>query len=212
MTIRQALTFADLRAANIQRIRHFKNRFGAPAHSKPDGSDWSPAQWLQATIGELGEFAEVRLQFERGEISAPEYQRAAQKELADAATYLSLLALRALDSTNDEAPISCAGMFMRIVAKLGDYANRRKKFDRGEEGAASFAVFRADALPEVVVLIEELTTMDIRISANDDKVINASPHGVILDSAIIDKFNEVSERVGSPVRIGHRGVYAQGRP
>lgn len=91
------LTFAALRGANRARLPQFKNKHGDPAHSKPDGSDWSPAQWLQAVVGELGEFANVRKKFERGDLTFDEYKVLATKELADVQTYLDLLALRALD-------------------------------------------------------------------------------------------------------------------
>lgn len=64
-----ALTFDLLRAANLARLPVFKNRHGAIAHARPDGSDWTPAQWLQAVMGELGEFANVRKKFERGDLT-----------------------------------------------------------------------------------------------------------------------------------------------
>lgn len=91
------LSFNTLRAANLKRLPRFKNKHGGLAHSKPDGSDWSPAQWLQALVGELGEFANIRKKFERGDLSFEEYKIEAEKELADVQTYLDLLAARALD-------------------------------------------------------------------------------------------------------------------
>lgn len=60
------LSFNTLGAANKARLPHFKNSKGERAHSKQDGSDWSPAQWLQAVCGELGEYANARKKFERG--------------------------------------------------------------------------------------------------------------------------------------------------
>jgi hypothetical protein len=69
----------------------------ALAHTRVDGSDWSPSQWLQAVVGELGEFANVRKKFERGELTFDEYEVQAKKELADVQTYLDILALRCLD-------------------------------------------------------------------------------------------------------------------
>lgn len=91
------LTFQQLRNMNTARLPQFKNSKGDPAHSEPDGSDWQPAQWLQAVVGELGEFANIRKKFERGDLSFDEYRAAAAKELADVQTYLDILALRALD-------------------------------------------------------------------------------------------------------------------
>ena|ERR1700722_18432773 len=88
------LTFDQLRAANIDRLPQFKNRKGLPAHSMPDGSDWSPAQWLQAVVGELGEYANIRKKFERGDITEVEFSALAADELADVQTYLDILCFR----------------------------------------------------------------------------------------------------------------------
>lgn len=88
------LTFNTLRAANTARLPTFKNSKGEPAHSMPDGSDWSPAQWLQAVTGELGEYANIRKKFERGDINEEEFMTLAKAELADVVTYLDILAFR----------------------------------------------------------------------------------------------------------------------
>lgn len=88
------LTFNSLRGANQARLPEFKNKHGQLAHSKPDGSDWSPAQWLQAVLGELGEYANVRKKFERGDLSIEEFHKQASKELADVQIYLDILAMQ----------------------------------------------------------------------------------------------------------------------
>mgnify|MGYP001566407775 CR=1 FL=1 len=88
------LSFSTLREANKQRLPLFKNSKGEPAHSKPDGSDWSPAQWLQAVTGELGEYANLRKKFERGDIDIEKFKIEAKKELADVAIYLDILAFQ----------------------------------------------------------------------------------------------------------------------
>lgn len=88
------LTFNTLRSANIARLPTFKNSKGEPAHSMPDGSDWSPAQWFQAVTGELGEYANIRKKFERGDINEEEFMTLAKAELADVVTYLDILAFR----------------------------------------------------------------------------------------------------------------------
>ena|ERR1700679_374147 len=87
------LRFDTLREANMQRIPTFKNKRGELCHNE-DGSDWSPAQWLQAVLGELGEYANFRKKFERGDFSEEEFQKEAGKELADVVTYLDILAFR----------------------------------------------------------------------------------------------------------------------
>ena len=88
------LSFNTLREANKKRLPQFKNRKGKRAHSKKDGSDWTPAQWLQAVTGELGEYANLRKKFERGDIDQKEFKAQAEKELADVVTYLDILAMQ----------------------------------------------------------------------------------------------------------------------
>jgi NTP pyrophosphatase (non-canonical NTP hydrolase) len=88
------LTFNTLREGNLHRLPQFRNRHGQLAHSKADGSDWSPAQWLQAVIGELGEYANLRKKFERGDVDNATFHREASDELADVVTYLDILAMQ----------------------------------------------------------------------------------------------------------------------
>jgi hypothetical protein len=92
-----SLSFDTLRMANIARTGKFKNAKGGLAHRALDGSDWSPSQWLQAVTGELGEFANIRKKFERGDMGFGEYKVLAAKELADVQCYLDILARRCLD-------------------------------------------------------------------------------------------------------------------
>lgn len=96
------ITWKELEAANLKRIPEFRNRRGELSHSEADGSDWSPAQWLQAVLGELGEYANVRKKFERGDIDAPDFAELAAHELADVVIYLSILAFQ-LDIDLDAA-------------------------------------------------------------------------------------------------------------
>lgn len=88
------LSFATLRGANQARLPQYKTKHGDTVHSIADGSDWTPAQWFQALVGEVGEYANFRKKFERGDISEEEFMVRARKELADVATYLDLLAAR----------------------------------------------------------------------------------------------------------------------
>ena len=88
------LSFRTLREANKKRLPEFKNSKGLPAHSEPDGSDWSPSQWLQAVTGEIGEYANLRKKFERGDLDESEFKRLAEEELADVQTYLDILAFQ----------------------------------------------------------------------------------------------------------------------
>ncbi len=88
------LSFNTLREANKKRLPQFKNKKGKRAHSKRDGSDWTPAQWLQAVTGELGEYANIRKKFERGDMDEKEFKALATEELADIVTYLDILAFQ----------------------------------------------------------------------------------------------------------------------
>lgn len=86
------LSFKTLTEANNKRLPLFKNSKGLPAHSKPDGSDWSHAEWLQAVIGELGEYANVMKKVQRGDLTMEEAKPSIEKELADVMTYFAILA------------------------------------------------------------------------------------------------------------------------
>lgn len=90
-----SMTFAVLREANVARLPRFKNKHGEPAHSQPDGSDWSLATWSNAVLGELGEAANLIKKIERGDITLEAARPELAKEFADVATYLDILAFRA---------------------------------------------------------------------------------------------------------------------
>jgi NTP pyrophosphatase (non-canonical NTP hydrolase) len=108
------LTFDQLRHANVNRLPHFKNRKGEPAHSETDGSDWLLSAWSNAASGEFGEVAEALLDFmlftkiaqhlgkgsdlikkiERGDVTLDEKRKALADEFADVITYVDILAFR----------------------------------------------------------------------------------------------------------------------
>jgi len=90
----KSLSFAVLRAANLQRLPLFKNAKGERAHASEDGSDWTRSDWLEATLGELGEYANDSKKFRRGDINEVEFKERARKELADVVVYLDILAYR----------------------------------------------------------------------------------------------------------------------
>lgn len=86
------LTFNTLRKANLKRLPMFRDAKGRVCHEKEDGSDWSPAQWLQAVVGELGEYANLRKKVERGDMAIEEARPMLADELADVVIYLDILA------------------------------------------------------------------------------------------------------------------------
>lgn len=86
------LTFSALRYANLARLPLFKNAKGEPAHSEPDGSDWTPGEWSNAVVGEVGEAANLIKKVRRGDLTMEEARPKLAKEFADAVTYLDILA------------------------------------------------------------------------------------------------------------------------
>lgn len=186
-----SLTFDDLRAANKRRVSLFKNRAGEPAHKAPDGSDWRPEQWLQAMIGEVGEFAEALLELRSGKIGLTEYRVRAAKELADIQTYLDLLAMRALDIHN-HPPTDHAFVLTRALALLGKHADARNKFERGD--GLSPPLGRIIAMYPLMTALANSSTLKLTDNGSSEP----DPWGINLGSATRDKFNEVSDRCGTP--------------
>lgn len=92
-----SLKFCSLRGANKARLPQFKNRLGGPAHEKPDGSDWTLADWMVAVTGEVGELASDLKSLRRGdfyELSAEEIKKKLSHEMADIITYIDILAMQ----------------------------------------------------------------------------------------------------------------------
>lgn len=98
--MKDGLTFNALRSANLARLPLFKDARGNPCHTEPDGSDWSPADWVTAVVGELGEAANIIKKIKRGDfgvVGDPEYDAAIvklRKEFADVICYMDLLAVQ----------------------------------------------------------------------------------------------------------------------
>lgn len=86
------LTFDTLRHANTVRLPLFKNGRGEPAHSEPDGSDWTLGEWMTAVTGEVGEAANLIKKIKRGDLTIEEARPLVDKELADIVCYIDILA------------------------------------------------------------------------------------------------------------------------
>lgn len=197
------LSFNTLREANALRVGKFKNLREQPAHKSNNGSDWSVAQWFQAFIGEVGEFAEVRDAFERGIIDFDTYKVKATKELADIQTYLDLLAMRSLDITA-RAPgyrYDAAQLLLLAMGAIGDYANMRKKFDRGDATNEELTEHRLGALSAAIRTLGVIRMPTASNALTYHQTEKAHPCGINLGQATADKFNEVSERVKVDIRI-----------
>jgi len=82
------LTFDVLRRANEVRKPSFKNRKG----ELHDYHDWTINDWLTATMGELGELANLAKKLRRGDYDLDDIRDEMADELADVMTYLDILA------------------------------------------------------------------------------------------------------------------------
>jgi len=109
------LTFAALRLANIARLPEFKNKKGEPAHSKPDGSDWTPLEWCDALAGEVGELSNIVKKVIRKDVTRDDALESIREELADVACYLDLLAFQ----FRIDLGAAVRDKFNRVSARVG---------------------------------------------------------------------------------------------
>ena len=84
----ESLDLALLRRANVARQAAYRDARGRAV----DCSAWALEDWFCATLGELGEAANVAKKVRRGDFTLEEARPALAKELADVLTYLDLLA------------------------------------------------------------------------------------------------------------------------
>lgn len=201
------LSFPTLRFANMLRLPQFRNKHGDPAHASTDGSDWSPADWFVAFMGEVGEWCAVRVDFEEGRITRAEYTERSAKELADIQTYLDLLAARSLDEVAPHRRThqvhDVAQQVLTVCATLGMFAEARKKLVRGDVPNDEVTGTRRKILAgQTVREMQELYDMDSELDLSARwPTTYVDPLGVDLGEATRLKWNEVSSRVGSPLRI-----------
>jgi len=112
------LTFQDLRNANVARLPEFKSRVGTLAHSKPDGSDWSLADWCTAVTGELGEAANLLKKVRRGDAVLADLRGQLAAELADVVCYVDILAFQAGVDLGDAVAAKWNLVSERVGSKL----------------------------------------------------------------------------------------------
>lgn len=109
------LTLQTLREANRLRLPDFKNSKGEPAHSMPDGSDWTLGEWMNAVAGELGEAANIIKKVRRGDMTLEEARPLLANEFADIITYLDITANQAGIDLN----VSVADKFNQVSERVG---------------------------------------------------------------------------------------------
>lgn len=200
------LTFRLATVANMLRLPLFKTKQGKPAHTTNDGSDWSPSQWFEAFLGEVGEWCRVRCLFDAGLIDFNEYQKQAAKEAADIQIYFLIWCKRMLDTVpaNLSGHGSPSQRLMEMMAHLGEYANERKKYMRGDLPLADFNTLRAKLLNQTGYALSRLFEHidgDFERPNLCDKVTQAHPDGIDISAAVVSKFNEVSDRVKASVKL-----------
>lgn len=213
--------FNLLRKANITRLPKYRNSKGEINHKRTDGSDWPPEQWLQALIGEVGEFGNFRKKYERGDYSVDEFKIQGGKELADAQIYLDLLAMRCMDyngqihksglslqnlphSDSEKFKnlfgLSAPRCFQALTAKIGKYADLRESLEMGE---CDFETY-VESLPITFGDIQHHLEILAKSALNLNDFVDDS--GIDLWKSTIDKFNEVSHRVNVNVFIRNNDV------
>lgn len=106
-TTKTGLAFDTLRAANRQRVKHSK-------FAKCE-SNWTLAHWMQATVGELGELANIMKKVDRGDMSLSEARESMAKEFADVQTYLDIMA----DKAGIDLGESTINKFNEVSQRIG---------------------------------------------------------------------------------------------
>jgi hypothetical protein len=198
------LSFNVLRSANVQRLPLFRNKHGQLCHNN-NGSDWSDAQWLQAIAGEVGEYANVRKKFDRGDISKEEFLEQAASELADIFIYTDLLAFRRgillehfllytdirsmqNDLTDPESireePTAeeVAKRLLGLVRVLGSLSSNLACYPNGTTRGKSGVFQQLHEFLEYTFHLADVLEID-------------------LNNVVVKKFNKVSDRVQAPVYL-----------
>lgn len=167
------LTFNALRAANAERIGSSKYRRCEEA--------WTPAHWMQATVGELGELANLLKKVDRGDFGLDEVLPDVRRELADVQTYLDILALK----LGVDLGAATIDKFNEVSERIGSHVRLAPAPDEREiaelrEDAERYRFWRE------VLAGDEKAAMDLfEEELNRDVVIgNRPPTGEELDKAV----------------------------
>lgn len=200
-------SFADLRAANLARVPTFRTKSGSLAHplveGRPVGFDWSLLDWTMALLGEVGELANALKKLRRGDTPLLDVREALADECVDVLTYLDLVAYRhgfSLDEAlrrslvpnptspvtfedvsaypASSEPISTSLWMMHLGSTVGGLCRMAMSAPRHDRMTQNLVA------ETCVYLFGLATSLDI------DMV-----------EATIRKWNAVSVRVGSPVRL-----------
>lgn len=198
----ESLTFSQLREANLKRLPVFKNSKGEPAHSKPDGSDWTRTEWLEAVIGEIGEYANFAKKYRRGDIARDVFISNAKKELADTQCYLDLFAYQCSVDFKEEFDVAINDICLlgdALVIPMDTPSKRLALFNNaiGHIGNNIYA-YDYKAFPEAA-MVEYLKLSFVKAEKHLVKL--AGLWEVNLAEATREKFNEVSDRIGCDIKL-----------
>lgn len=199
-----SLTFDQLRKANVDRLPTFRNAKGVPYH-RPDGSDWTLGEWINALGGEVGEAQNIIKKVQRGDFTLDEVIRDLMDEVADVQTYLDIIAYRAgvqIFEGQSFGELRAATLKRYHAAKrtdqgsIGEMASRLLRWagdlafiaDQVREGKMKLKNVREQFSKHVHAMELELDTI-------------AYACGIDLGAATAIKFNTVSVRVASPIFI-----------
>lgn len=194
--MKKQLTFFAFRAANVARCLKWH----------PQGiNSWSPADWFAAILGELGELASLvkMSNRERDGLSGNKFVPTSVeigKEAADVVTYLDLF---------------CASWEIPLCPTFESFGTMR------DHNFAMFSKFNQQAFSEMdnsafmVQLAQEIGKLSLSIwPLYSKRGIQSAVSNILqwldifcyrnevdLGVAVVQKFNEISERVGFPDRI-----------
>lgn len=191
------LSFSTLRHANTLRLPLFKNSHGEPAHSQPDGSDWSLGEWMNAILGELGEAANIIKKVKRGDLSLFEAKVELGREFADIVIYADLTSLR-LDLAWNYYP-DFGTMRIRNIDYFIDAENDNVSLGEWMNRAAGQFGYLARVIDEGVYLKAPIAYYMTNMLTCIDCVANKA--GLDLGHEVRSKFNAVSLRIGAAVFI-----------
>lgn len=127
---RPGLSLNTFRVVNLLRCKDFTDGKGNKCH--PTGVlDWSISEWLEALVGEVGEFANLHKKVRRGDLTMAEALPQLGEELADVLTYLDLLAARCDINLAYELEHKFNLVSARVGSawRINDYLNKGYKID-----------------------------------------------------------------------------------
>ncbi|CAB4194406.1 hypothetical protein UFOVP1254_44 [uncultured Caudovirales phage] len=194
--MKKQLTFSAFRTANVTRCLKWH----------PQGIDsWSSADWFVAILGEFGELASLVKMWnrERDDLPGNKFAPTAEllgKEAADVVTYLDLF---------------CASWEIPLCPTFESFGTMRdNNFDMfsrfnqqmfTEMDNSAFMVQLAQEIGKLSLSFRPLySKRDIQSAVSNILQwldIFCYRNGVNLQVAVVQKFNEISERVGFPDRI-----------